>query len=441
MSTGRTIVVGVTGGIAAYKAVNVVRAFVLLGWDVHVVATAAALRFVGKPTLEAISRNPVHTDLYEGVAEVRHVAIGQSADLIVIAPATANSIAKIALGLADDLLGNTILASTAPLVIAPAMHTEMWLNPATVANVATLRERGVTIVGPGTGRLTGADSGPGRMEEPDTIVAAALAALAGHELAGQDVAGQDVAGQDLAGQDLAGQDLSGQDRADQDLAGRRVLISAGGTREALDPVRFLGNRSSGRQGVALADAARSRGAEVTLVAAHLEVAAPAGVTVVDVSSTLDLQQAMRDAAASADIVIMAAAVADYRPAEVQADKIKKDVAGERISLELVRNPDVLAGLVDGRLPGQMIVGFAAETEADDSRRRELGRTKIQRKGCDLLVLNRVGWTQGFATERNEVEVLNGAGDIVMEASGTKLSVAHRILDSILDGIREDAPVA
>ena len=431
MSTGRTIVVGVTGGIAAYKAVNVVRAFVLLGWDVHVVATAAALRFVGKPTLEAISRNPVHTDLYEGVAEVRHVAIGQSADLIVIAPATANSIAKIALGLADDLLGNTILASTAPLVIAPAMHTEMWQNPATVANVATLRERGVTIVGPGTGRLTGADSGPGRMEEPDTIVAAALAALAGHELAGQDVAGQD----------LAGQDLAGQDRPARDLAGRRVLISAGGTREALDPVRFLGNRSSGRQGVALADAARSRGAEVTLVAAHLEVAAPAGVTVVDVSSTLDLQQAMRDAAASADIVIMAAAVADYRPAEVQADKIKKDVAGERISLELVRNPDVLAGLVDGRLPGQMIVGFAAETEADDSRRRELGRTKIQRKGCDLLVLNRVGWTQGFATERNEVEVLNGAGDIVMEASGTKLSVAHRILDSILDGIREDAPVA
>ena len=198
------------------------------------------------------------------------------------------------------------------------------------------------------------------MEEPDTIVAAALAAL--------------------AGQDLAGQNLGG-----QDLAGRRVLISAGGTREALDPVRFLGNRSSGRQGVALADAALSRGAEVILVAAHLEVAVPAGVTVVDVSSTLDLQQAMRDAAASADIVIMAAAVADYRPAEVQADKIKKDVAGERISLDLVRNPDVLAGLVEGRVPGQMIVGFAAETEADDSRRRELGRTKIQRKGCDLLV--------------------------------------------------------
>jgi phosphopantothenoylcysteine decarboxylase/phosphopantothenate--cysteine ligase len=420
MSTGRTIVVGITGGIAAYKAVNVVRAFVLLGDDVHVVATTAALRFVGKPTLEAISRNPVHTDLYEGVAEVRHVAIGQSADLIVVAPATANSIAKIALGLADDLLGNTILASTAPLVLAPAMHTEMWNNPATVANIATLRTRGTTIVGPGVGRLTGADSGPGRMEEPDTIVAAALEALAVRRGESADESQSEPA---------------------QDLAGRHVLISAGGTREPLDPVRFLGNRSSGRQGVALADAARSRGASVTLVAAHLEVPVPAGVTVQAVSTTLELQQAMRSSAATADIVIMAAAVADYRPAEVQADKIKKDVAGDRVTLELVRNPDVLAGLVQERHPGQVIVGFAAETEADDTLRRELGRTKIQRKGSDLLVLNRVGWTQGFATERNEIEVLDGAGAIVMEASGTKLSVAHRILDSILDGIRQDAFVA
>ncbi|TFD93941.1 bifunctional phosphopantothenoylcysteine decarboxylase/phosphopantothenate--cysteine ligase CoaBC [Cryobacterium lactosi] len=404
MSTGRTIVVGITGGIAAYKAVNVVRAFVLLGWDVHVVATAAALRFVGKPTLEAISRNPVNTDLYEGVAEVRHVAIGQSADLIVIAPATANSIARIALGLADDLLGNTILASTAPLVIAPAMHTEMWQNPATVANIATLRGRGVTIVGPGIGRLTGSDSGPGRMEEPDTIVEAGLAALAARDA---------------------------ERSPGQDLAGRQVLISAGGTREPLDPVRFLGNRSSGRQGVALAEAARSRGATVTLVAAHLEVAVPDGVTVLNVSSTVELQQTMREAAATADIVIMAAAVADYRPAAVQAGKIKKDVAGDRLSLELVRNPDVLAGLVEERRQGQVIVGFAAETEPDETLRRELGRTKVQRKGSDLLVLNRVGWTQGFATERNEIEVLDRAGDIVMEASGTKLSVAHRILDSIL----------
>jgi len=427
MSTGRRIVVGITGGIAAYKAVNVVRAFVLLGDDVHVVATEAALRFVGKPTLEAISRNTVHTDLYEGVAEVRHVAIGQAADLIVVAPATANSIAKIALGLADDLLGNTILASTAPLVIAPAMHTEMWQNPATVANIATLRSRGVTIVGPGTGRLTGADSGPGRMEEPDTIVAAALAALDAHRH------GTDA-------------HRNGTDaHPTHDLSGTRVLISAGGTREPLDPVRFLGNRSSGRQGVALAQAAMDRGADVTLVAAHLEVGLPVGARVLTVSSALELQNAMAENAATADIVIMAAAVADYRPALVQPDKIKKDVAGDALTLELVRNPDVLAALARERQPGQTVVGFAAETEPDGALRRELGRTKIQRKGCDLLVLNRVGWEQGFATERNDVEVLDVAGDIVMEASGTKLSVAHRILDSILQSrrerIRSDAPVA
>jgi len=251
MSSGRTIVVGITGGIAAYKAVNIVRAFVLRGDSVHVVATTAALRFVGKPTFEAISRNPVHTDLYEGVAEVRHVAIGQSADLIVVAPATANTIAKLACGLADDLLGNTILASTAPLVIAPAMHTEMWNNAATRANVQTLRERGVVVVGPGTGRLTGADSGAGRMEEPDTIVAAALAALAASDLAATDLA------------------ASGLAATLGDLRGKRIVISAGGTREPLDPVRFLGNRSSGKQGVALAEAAAARVASVVLAAAKL----------------------------------------------------------------------------------------------------------------------------------------------------------------------------
>jgi len=232
------IVVGITGGIAAYKAVNVVRALVLAGHDVQVVATEGALRFVGRPTLEAISRNPVHSELYEGVAEVRHVAIGQAADVIVVAPATANSIAKITVGLADDLLGNTILASKAPLILAPAMHTEMWQNPATVANIATLRGRGVTIVGPGTGQLTGADSGPGRMAEPDEIVATVLAAVTG------------------PGTHEAGD--ARETPAAKDLAGRRVLITAGGTREPLDPVRFIGNRSSGKQGVALARAAAAR---------------------------------------------------------------------------------------------------------------------------------------------------------------------------------------
>jgi len=403
MKTARTVVVGITGGIAAYKAVNIVRAFVLNGDSVHVVATPAALRFIGKPTLEAISRNPVYSELYEGVAEVRHVAIGQSADLIVVAPATANTIAKLAAGLADDLLGNTILASTAPLVIAPAMHTEMWNNPATVANVTTLRERGIIVVGPGVGRLTGKDVGAGRMEEPDTIVAVALSVLDGTYSA----------------------------VPTQDLRGRRILISAGGTREPLDPVRFLGNRSSGKQGVALAEAARDRGASVTLVAANLEVAEPSGVTVNRVGSAVELDAAMRAAAGAADLIIMAAAVADYRPETVREGKIKKQDTGDRLTLELVKNPDILAGLTQNRTPGQVIVGFAAETEGDDAQLLALGRDKLTRKGCDYLVVNRVGWTEGFATDSNTVLVLDHLGDIVKEASGSKMSVATCILDVVV----------
>ena len=391
--TALNVVVGIAGGIAAYKAVNVVRGFVLAGHNVQVVATDAALRFVGKPTLEAISRNPVHTDLYEGVAEVRHVAIGQAADLIVVAPATAHTIAKLATGLADDLLGNTILASTAPVVIAPAMHTEMWQNPATVANITTLRERGVTVVGPGVGHLTGTDVGPGRMSEPDEIVAAALAVL-----------------------------------VPKDLAGKRIVVTAGGTREALDPVRFIGNRSSGKQGLALALAAASRGADVTLIGANLEVDVPAAVHVVHVSSTLELADAVQGEAASADVVIMAAAVADYRPESIAESKIKKDVQGDTLQLTLVKNPDILQSLAANRRDGQLIVGFAAETESDADALLDLGRAKIARKGSDYLVLNRVGWTEGFATEGNAVVVLNRAGVIVGEASGSKTTVAHRILD-------------
>ena len=406
MSHGRTIVVGITGGIAAYKAVNIVRAFVLLGDSVHVVATPAALRFVGRPTLEAISRNPVRTDLYEGVAEVRHVAIGQSADLIVVAPATANTIAKLAAGLADDLLGNTILASTAPLVIAPAMHTEMWNNPATAHNVQTLRNRGVIVVGPGVGRLTGSDSGAGRMEEPDVIVAAALEAL------------QPATGITAA----------------RDLSGTRIVITAGGTREPLDPVRFLGNRSSGKQGVRLAEAATARGASVVLIAANLEIPAPAGIETRLVGTALELQSAVTEAAVGADVVIMAAAVADYRPAAVRGDKIKKDEAGDTLTLELVKNPDILAGLAAAREPGQLVIGFAAETETDQDRLLALGREKLARKGCDYLVLNRVGWTEGFAAERNQVRVIDSAGVIVAEAAGTKMSVAGRILDVVVAGL-------
>ena len=389
------VVVGITGGIAAYKAVAVVRALVLAGHDVHVVATDAALRFVGKPTLEAISRNTVHTDLYEGVAEVRHVAIGQAADLIVIAPVTANSIAKLAAGIADDLLGNTVLASTAPVVIAPAMHTEMWQNPATVANVALLRSRGIHVVGPAVGQLTGKDSGPGRMSEPDDIVAAALAVV-----------------------------------TPKDLLGRRIVVTAGGTREPLDPVRYIGNRSSGKQGLAIAVGAAARGAAVTLVGANLEVHAAASddLHVVHVSTTLELEAAVTAAAADADVVVMAAAVADYRPESVAPAKIKKDVQGDTLQLTLVKNPDILAGLASARRDGQVIIGFAAETVDDREQLLELGRAKIARKGADYLVLNRVGWTEGFATESNSIIVVNSAGDIVSEASGTKTSVAARILD-------------
>lgn len=394
------IVVGITGGIAAYKAVAVVRGFVLAGHDVHVVATDAALRFVGRPTLEAISRNPVHTDLYEGVAEVRHVAMGQRADLIVIAPATAHTIAKLALGLDDDLLGNTVLASTAPLVLAPAMHTEMWQHPATVANVATLVSRGALIVGPASGQLTGSDSGPGRMAEPDEIVAAALAAA-----------------------------------GPKDLAGHRILITAGGTREPLDPVRFIGNRSSGKQGVALARSAAARGAEVTLIVANIDdgVLTADGVTgvhVTHVSTTLELQEATLLAAGTADLVIMAAAVADYRPETVAPAKIKKEAQGDTLDLRLVKNPDILRELTAARRDDQVVVGFAAETEQDRDALLELGRAKAARKGVDYLVVNRVGWTEGFATDRNAVIVLDAAGVIVGEADGTKASVADRILDLV-----------
>lgn len=393
MSDRLNVVVGVTGGIAAYKAVGVIRALVLAGHDVHVVATDAALRFVGKPTLEAISRNPVHTDLYEGVAQVRHVAIGQAADLIVVAPATANTIARLAAGLADDLLGNTILASTAPLVIAPAMHTEMWQNPATVANIATLRGRGVTVIGPGVGQLTGSDSGIGRMIEPEEIVAVALAAV-----------------------------------QPQDLRGKRVVVTAGGTREALDPVRFIGNRSSGKQGVAIALAAAARGALVTLIGANLEVAAPAAVLFIPVGSTLELAEAVGLAVEDADIVIMAAAVADYRPESIAGSKIRKETQGDHLMLKLVANPDILAGLAQTRRLGQVIVGFAAETEAEPEALLALGRAKLARKGSDFLVINRVGWSTGFATDSNTVVMLDERGDIVMKASGSKSSVADRILD-------------
>ncbi len=405
------VVVGISGGIAAYKAVGVVRSFVLAGHDVHVVPTAAALRFVGRPTLEAISRNPVESDLYAGVAEVRHVALGQSADLIVIAPATANTIAKLAAGLADDLLGTTVLASAAPLVLAPAMHTEMWLHAATQANVRTLQQRGVHLVGPVSGQLTGADAGPGRMAEPADIVEEALA----------------VALRADPSLDRAPEPPE----SDRSLAGRRVLVTAGGTREPLDPVRFLGNASTGAMGTALAAAARDRGADVVLVAANLEVPAPEGVEVVRVVTTAELLAAVVRAARDADVVIMAAAVADYRPAVTAETKLKKQDLGEGPTIELVQNPDVLARIAADRpTPRQVVVGFAAETEPDREALLALGRAKVAAKGADLLVLNEVGTDRGFGPGGTAVLVVDQSGRLVGEAAGDKTSVAAAILDVV-----------
>ncbi|MBN9193230.1 bifunctional phosphopantothenoylcysteine decarboxylase/phosphopantothenate--cysteine ligase CoaBC [Microbacterium sp.] len=397
------IVVGVTGGIAAYKAVQVVRLLVLQGHEVHVVPTDDALRFVGLPTWEAISRHPVTTSVHDDVPQVRHVALGRSADLVVVAPATANSLAKMAAGLADDLLGTTLLATTAPVVVAPAMHTEMWRHPATVQNMATLVARGVHVVGPAEGALTGGDAGPGRMSEPEEIVGAALA-------------------------------LAGRTR---DLAGLRVVVSAGGTREPIDPVRFIGNRSSGRQGVALARAAAERGAEVVLVAAHIDGdvasgAAHPGVEVRRARTTAELADAVQDAAASADVVVMAAAVADYRPAEAADRKLTKESSrGRRRMLELVETEDVLKALVGGRRPGQTIVGFAAETAPDRRELLERGRRKAARKGADLLAVNEVGWTTGFETPDNAVLILSADGALVAEASGTKREVADALWDTVI----------
>ncbi|WIB25589.1 bifunctional phosphopantothenoylcysteine decarboxylase/phosphopantothenate synthase [Curtobacterium sp. MCSS17_015] len=436
----RTVVVGITGGIAAYKAVGVVRDLVKRGHDVHVVPTEGALRFVGLPTLEALSRNPVSTSVWDDVAEVRHVALGRRADLVVIAPATADSLAKMAAGLAGDLLGTTLLATEAPVVVAPAMHPQMWEHPATRANLATLRSRGVHVVGPVVGALTGDDAGIGRMSEPEDIVRAALAVLDETERTataagtgthgGADTARSAAGTTDAAG---AAPGLHTGARGEQgDLAGVRVVVSAGGTREPLDPVRFVGNRSSGRQGVALAAEAARRGAEVTLVAANTDpgLTADLPVEVVRVGSAQELAAAMHAAAGEADVLVMTAAVADYRPAEVLESKLKKEQQGDRMTLELVKNPDVLAELVAARRVGQVIVGFAAETEPDRAARIELGRAKITRKPADLLVVNHVGWSHGFEREENAIEVLVPGGEVVRETSGSKAHVATAVLDLV-----------
>ncbi|MCX0278061.1 bifunctional phosphopantothenoylcysteine decarboxylase/phosphopantothenate--cysteine ligase CoaBC, partial [Nocardia zapadnayensis] len=383
------IVLGVAGGIAAYKACHVVRELRERGHTVRVVPTRAALEFVGAATWEALSGQPVATDVFTRVDEVEHVRIGQDAELVVIAPATADLLARLRAGIADDLLTATVLTTTAPVVAAPAMHTEMWQNPATVDNVSTLRSRGMHVIDPASGRLTGADSGPGRLPEPGDIVAAALAIHAESTSVKESTAVEGASGEESG----------------TPLAGRNVLVTAGGTREPLDPVRFLGNRSSGKQGAALAAAAARSGARVRLIAANVaaEVIAelPGTVTIEHVETTAELQAAAEAAQPDSDVVIMCAAVSDYRPAEVAAHKMKKE-GDAGLRLELVQNPDILAGLVRTRAPGQLIVGFAAETGSPDAGIEELARAKLLRKGCDLLVLNDVSAGQAFGTESNSV---------------------------------------
>ncbi len=404
------VVLGVSGGIAAYKACELLRRLMESGrgadFDVTVVPTAAALEFVGAPTWAALSGKPVATDVWTGVHEVPHVRIGQEADLVVVAPATADLMAKAAHGLADDLLTNVLLTARCPVVMAPAMHTEMWEHAATTANVATLRSRGVLVVEPAEGRLTGADTGKGRLPDPEEIF----------ELC----------------RDVLERAAMGASAGTLDLAGRRVVVSAGGTREKLDPVRFLGNRSSGRQGYALARVAAARGAEVTLVAANVTLPEPAGVKIVRVESTAELRDAVLTAAAGSDAVVMAAAPADFRPVHSSDTKIKKSDDGSAPVISLEQNPDILKELSAHRPgAGTVVVGFAAETGDTTGSVLDLARAKLARKGCDLLVVNDVSGGAVFGAADNEAVILAADGTAVDVPRGSKGALAHVIWDQVV----------
>lgn len=390
------VVLGVSGGIAAYKACELLRRLTESGHDVRVVPTEASLNFVGAATWSALSGNPASTEVWDSVHEVPHVRIGQAADLVVVAPATADMLAKAAHGLADDLLTNTLLTARCPVVFAPAMHTEMWEHPATQENVATLRRRGAVVIEPAVGRLTGVDTGKGRLPDPGEIFEVCRRVLT-------------------------------RGPAEPDLAGRHVVISAGGTREPLDPVRYLGNRSSGKQGYALARTAVARGARVTLIEANTGLPDPAGADVLRAGTALQLREAVLKAAADADVVVMAAAVADFRPADYAAGKIKKKDGQEPAPLVLVRNPDILAEVsADRARPGQVVVGFAAET--DDVLAN--GREKLRRKGCDLLVVNEVGERKTFGSEENEAVVLAADGGETAVPYGPKEALADTVWDLV-----------
>lgn len=414
MTGSKRIIVGVAGGIAAYKAATLVRQLTEAGHSVRVVPTESALRFVGAATFEALSGNPVHTGVFEDVHEVPHVRIGQAADLVVVAPATADLLARAASGRADDLLTATLLTARCPVLYAPAMHTEMWLHPATADNVATLRRRGAVVMEPASGRLTGADTGPGRLPEAEEI--STLAQLL----------------------------LARADALPYDLNGVKVLVTAGGTREPIDPVRFIGNRSSGKQGYAMARVMAQRGAEVTLIAGNTAgLIDPAGVHVTRVGSAAQLRDAVSKHAAESNVLVMAAAVADFRPAHAATSKIKKGPAGEgEPTIELIRNDDVLAGAVrsrqDGQLPNmQAIVGFAAETGDANGDVLFHARAKLKRKGCDLLVVNAVGENRAFEVDHNDGWLLSADGSESALEHGSKTVIASRIVDAIAAFLHSD----
>ncbi|WP_421084133.1 bifunctional phosphopantothenoylcysteine decarboxylase/phosphopantothenate--cysteine ligase CoaBC [Rothia nasimurium] len=413
------VVVGIGGGIAAYKAAMLLRVFGKAGHEVIAVPTEAALKFVGKPTLEALSGNQVSVDVFERVPEVNHVRQAEEADAVVIAPATADLMARLATGRADDLLTATVLTTHAPVILAPAMHTQMWEHPATQHNVEILRSYGYHVIEPAVGRLTGPDSGVGRLPEPEDIFSQA----------------QKILGWDQGAADET--HMLASDQGNKPLASQRVLITAGGTREALDPVRFLGNRSSGKQGIALAQAARDLGAEVHLIAAHIEVEIPQGLSqVTRVSSAEELKEAVFSHLGDTDVLVMTAAVADFKPAEYVTAKIKKtEDPGQDPVIRLVRNPDILKESVLYRQANpdaapHTIVGFAAETGDETTSPLDYGRAKLARKGCDYLAVNAVSETLGFGTDTNTITLLAADAGTAAEFSGSKYDVARGILRHI-----------
>ena len=397
------IVLGVGGGIAAYKVASLLRLFTEAGHDVVVVPTPSALNFVGAATWEALSGHPVIAEVWDNVPDVPHVRIGKQADLVVVAPATADLLSRASHGAANDLLTNVLLTATCPVMFVPAMHTEMWQNPATQANVALLRARGNVVLDPVSGRLTGSDTGPGRMPEPEDIAQAALALV----------------------------------NSDDSLAGKHVVVSAGGTREYIDPVRYLGNRSSGKQGIALAQEALARGAQVTLVAANVSESIPSGCEVVNVETTDEMHRAV--VSAGGDIVIMAAAVADFTPTHPAVAKMKKTDDGQSPNIELKRTTDILADLVQRRSESglqQIIVGFAAETGDTEASVIEHGRAKLARKGCDVLVVNDVSGEQVFGQPENEVTILVAdSTNEVHVARTSKRRIAEAILDVVANRLQ------